>query len=150
VLWAHNGHVNTDSQYYKPMGTWLRERFGNEMYVAGFAFRGGELRAIGREKAQNTGLSVHKAEPSPEGTGDAVLSAAGMPIFFLDMRTVPPESALGKWLVQPHLFNNMGAMWVVDDPAANRNPATMSKAYDGLFFFENTHAAEGLGTARQP
>jgi erythromycin esterase-like protein len=39
VLWAHNGHVSTASAgRYGPMGTSLREMFGAQMVVFGFAF----------------------------------------------------------------------------------------------------------------
>ena len=149
VLWAHNGHVTVEGGAYKPMGSWLRARFGKEIYVAGFAFRGGQLQAMGMRGA-SPGLSVHTAPPSPEGTGDAVLSAAGLPIFFLDMRAVPTDSTLGRWLAEKHLFYNLGAVWFGDDPASNRQPAAMSKSFDGLFFFEKTTAAEGFGfTHRQ-
>ncbi len=146
VLWAHNGHVRfSDEMGIKSMGGWLRQRFGQKLYVVGFAFRRGEVRAVTMEKGRFTGGPViHQVPPSPEGTGDAVLSAAGLPQFFLDLRGVPEASALGRWLAEPHLYHSVGAGWATDDPESNLHAEAMSKAYDGLIFVEEGHAAQGL------
>jgi erythromycin esterase len=146
VLWAHNGHVRLSEEMgIKSMGGWLRQRFGRKLYVLGFAFRQGEVRAVGMEKGRLSGGPVnHKVPPSPEGTGDAVFSAAGMPLLFLDLRAVPEASALGRWLAEPHLYHSLGAGWIKDDPDSNLQPAAISKAYDGLIFVEEGHAAQGL------
>jgi erythromycin esterase len=146
VLWAHNGHVGfgAGSANGKSMGAWLRERYGKQMYVAGFAFRQGRLRAIGMENGTFTALSDYPVPPSPEGSGDAVLSAAGMPLFFLDMASLPPAGPLARWLAEPHLFHNVGANWVIDDPDSNLDPQALSKLYDGLIFVEESHAAHAI------
>jgi len=67
-----------------------------------------------------------------------------MPVFFLDLRTVPATSALGRWLAEPHSFLEVGALWNQDDPQSNWRVETMSKSYDGLVFLEEGHAARGL------
>jgi erythromycin esterase len=146
VLWAHNGHVRfSDEMGIQSMGGWLRQRFGQKLYVVGFAFRRGEVRAVSMEKGRFTGGPViHQVPPSPEGTGDAGLSAAGLPQFFLDLRGVPEASALGRWLAEPHLYHSVGAGWATDDPESNLHAEAMSKAYDGLIFVEEGHAAQGL------
>lgn len=145
VLWAHNGHVQFAEQMgLKSMGGWLRQRFGRAMYVVGFAFRGGELRAVGRSQGKPTGLGNHVAPRSPEGSGDAVLSAAGLPLMFLDLRAVPAESALGRWLAEPHAYLNAGAIWMQDTPESHLSPVSLAKAYDGLIYIEESHAAQGL------
>jgi erythromycin esterase len=146
VLWAHNGHVRSGEEMgFKSMGGWLRQRFGRQMYVVGFAFRQGEARAVGMEKGKfRGGPTTHKVPPSPEGTGDAVLSAAGMPLFILDLRGVPEASVLGRWLAEPHLYHSVGAGWTTDDPEANLQPEVVSRVYDGVIFVEEGHAAQGL------
>ncbi|HYW41947.1 MAG TPA: erythromycin esterase family protein [Bryobacteraceae bacterium] len=146
VLWAHNSHVSCSAgaDNLKPMGAWLRDRYGKQMYVAGFAFRGGQLRAMGTRDGNFTPVDVHTAPASPEGSGDAVLSAAGLPLFFLDMARLAP-GALSRWLAEPHLFHDVGSSWALDDPDVNLRPSTLSKLYDGLIFVEEGHAARGLG-----
>lgn len=51
MIWAHTAHVDFDQQAgHKPMGAFLRERFGKEMYVCGFAFDRGTRRRNERKQ----------------------------------------------------------------------------------------------------
>ncbi len=140
VLWAHNAHVRTEGEP-KSMGAFLRERFGRQLYVVGYAFRRGGLRAKGPEGGTAADVKAFDAPASPEGSGDAVLSEAGLPVFFLNLASVPPDGALGRWLAEPHLFHSVGASWFADDPDANLEPGTLAKRYDGFIFVEEGHAA---------
>jgi erythromycin esterase len=146
VLWAHNAHVSFGggSDSVKSMGARLRERYGKQVYVVGFAFRQGRLRAVGMESGKSTALSVYNVPPSPEGSGDAILSAAGMPLFYLDMASLPPGGPLAHWLSAPHLFHNVSNTWVVGNADANLEPQALSKLYDGLVFVEESHAAHAI------
>jgi erythromycin esterase len=146
VLWAHNAHVSFGSgaDGVKSMGAWLGERYRKQMYVVGFAFRQGRLRAVGMENGKATALSVYSAAPSPEGSGDAILSAAGMPLFFLDMASLPAGGPLARWLAAPHLFHNVSSNWVVGNADANLEAEALSKLYDGLVFVEESHAAHAI------
>jgi len=150
VLWAHNGHVGFGPGLAgRNMGTWLKERFGRNLYVAGFAFERGQLRALGLSNGQMTGgLAARDVPPAPEGSGGAILGAAGLPLFFLDMSSLPAGGPLGRWLGESHLFYNVGAMWQTTDAAANLFPEALSKSYDGLIFVEEGHAARGLEAQR--
>jgi erythromycin esterase len=143
VLWAHNAHVRTGGQP-KSMGAFLRERFGRQLYAVGYAFRRGGLRAKGPEGGTAADVKAFDAPPSPEGSGDAVLSGAGLPLFFLDLASVPPEGPLGRWLAEPHLFHSVGSSWFSDDPEANLEPGVLVQRYDGLIFVEEGHAARPL------
>jgi hypothetical protein len=144
IFWTDNGHARFgDEMADKGMGDWLRERYGLNFYVAGFAFRRGEVRAVGVDNGDSKGLGMWSVPPSPEGSGDAVLSAAGMPAFFLDVATLPPSGTLARWLTDAHLFHDLGAYWVVQDPDAALQPAEVRKRYDGLFFVEELHGGGG-------
>lgn len=144
VLWAHNGHVRFGSDVGgKSMGTWLRERFGRNLYVVGFAFERGQVRAIGVTNGQRH-LADQTVPPAPEGSGGAMLSAAGVPLFFLDMSSLAANSPLGRWLAESHLYYNEGAVWQTKDAEANLSLEALSKSYDGLIFVEEGHAAHGL------
>ena len=95
VVWAHNalvGYAPQDPE--RSVGTWLREEFGEQIYVAGFAFHRGEVLAIGVRDGNYEGVAKQSIPESAQGNGDSVLSAAGMPVFFLDLRTVP---RLPRW-----------------------------------------------------
>ncbi len=149
VLWAHNGHVRFEQAAgYKPMGAWLRERHGKDMYVLGFAFRQGSLRAVGQGGATRSGLAEHTVPPAPEGSGGAVLGSAGLPLFFLDLAGLPADGALAGWMQQSHLFYDVGAIWQTSDAAANLTPESLAKAYDGIVFVDEGHAARPLPPQR--
>jgi erythromycin esterase-like protein len=130
------------------MGTWLRERFGRKLYVAGFAFRRGQLRAVGMTNGQMKVLAEHEVAPAPEGSGAAVLTAAGMPLFFLDMSNLAADGPLGQWLGEDHLYYNVGAVWQTASAEANLSQEAPAKSYDGLIFVEEGHAARGLNAQR--
>ncbi len=145
VLWGHNSLVGfTPGEPVKSVGTWLREEFGDRIYVTGFTFHRGELLAIGVQNGMSAGVATQRIPESAETNGDSVFSAGGMPVFFLDLRTVSPAGALGRWLAEPHSFLEVGALWNQDDPQSNARVKTISKSYDGLIFLEEGHAARGL------
>ena len=68
-------------------------------------------------------VAVHRAE-MPEGAGEHVLSAAGMPQWVLDLHTVPAGSPLARWLAEPHLFHGQ--------------PGIITTNCDALVFLEAT------------
>jgi len=126
VLWANNRQLRQSDK---------------RTYAVGFAFRRGELRAAGFRSGNATGLASYAVPALPEGAGDTVLSAAGMPLFFLDIRAVEPMTTLGRWLAEPHLFLSVGASWNRDGPENHLRPSVLSKTYDGLIFVEESHAS---------
>jgi erythromycin esterase len=145
VLWAHNAHVAFNQQPgQKPMGVFLRERFGRDMYVAGFAFDRGEVRAVGIDGNKPTELGIHKVLPSPPGSGDDILNRAGMAMSFLDITRVPAETPLSKWLAEPHLFHQAGSVWNDSNTESNYQVQTLSKEYDGLIYIAESHSAAGI------
>jgi hypothetical protein len=66
-------------------------------------------------------LAVHRGN-MPEGSGEHVLAAAGLPKFTLDLAKVPPETALGRWLGETHLFDGQ--------------PAALAKTCESLIFLD--------------
>jgi len=141
VLWAHNSQVSFGGEGERSLGSLLRDRVGNQLYVVGFGFRRGSVRAIGLQQGKVTALSTYDVPPSPDGSGDAILSGVGMPAFFLNIAGVPAGSALSSWLSGPHLFHNFSSNWVLDDVAGNLETEILSKSFDGLIFVEEGHAA---------
>ncbi|HEX3742403.1 MAG TPA: erythromycin esterase family protein [Bryobacteraceae bacterium] len=131
VLWTDNAHAR-DQQ--------LRDKLGRKLYSVGFGFYRGEVRAVGVEMGESKGRAVYAAPASPEGSGDAVLSAAGIPQFFLNMARLPSGGALSRWLADIHLFHDLGAYWVLDDPLASLQPEQLGLFYDGLFYVDEVHS----------
>ncbi len=146
VLWAHNAHVSMGSDSsYKWMGAWLRGRLRSGIYQLGFRFRAGTARAMSiTAEGKNNGVTNNLVPLSPAGSGDAVLSAAGSPLFFLDLHSVRGETALGRWLRQPHLFRSLGAIWYEQTPDLHFQLEVLTDLYDGIIFVENTHPSRGL------
>lgn len=146
VVWAHNGHVSKtrSNGYYRPMGNWLNEKYGKDMYVAGFAIHTGSVRAYGNAGGRSTGLATHEIPAAPNDSGTAVLRAAGKPLFFLDI-AAEREGALARWLRSRNGFRECGSIWFLAG-APNNNLAVLSPAesFDGLIYMEKTQAAKGL------
>jgi hypothetical protein len=38
-----------------------------------------------------------------------------------------------------HLFHDLGAYWVLDDPDASLQPEELASCYDGLYYVEEVH-----------
>jgi hypothetical protein len=72
-------------------------------------------------------VAVHR-DDLPEGSGETVLAAAEVPAFVLQLGKVPAETALGRWLGEPHLFDGQ--------------PATLTRSCDALIFLEVNHASK--------
>lgn len=129
VLWAHNGHVTLDPTY-RPMGTALAERHGEDMTVFGFAFHEGEYTAMGSE-----GLGTYGTSPSEAGSVEWVLKATGVPSFMLDLRNAARESALSGWLTEELDFRSIGAVAV----EFAFWPSVVTDMFDVLIFFDESH-----------
>jgi erythromycin esterase-like protein len=132
VLWAHNGHVAAAGiRGYEPMGADLRRTFGEQMVVFGFAFNRGSFQAIG-----GGSLRDWTVEAAPEGTLDAKLASAEIPVFALDLRTAP------AWFTESHRARMIGAVYSEDNQQNFWNDMVATKAYDALLFVDNTTAAK--------
>lgn len=119
------------------MGSFLRQTYGSEMVVFGFAFNRGSFQAI---DMINGGLRPFEAPPAAEGTLDAALAATGIPIFALDLRAAPasgPES----WIREPHRSRNIGAGYATDYDANYFLNFPAPTAFDAILFVENTTRA---------
>ena len=138
VVWAHDGHVSTaTSGSFRPMGATLREMFGNEMVVFGFAFNQGSFQAVEPQK----GLQDFTVPPAPTGSLDATLGATGIPLFVLDLRRAPKTGPVASWWNEPHLSRSIGAVFSESTAPQYLNPLTAPRSYDALLFVEKTTAA---------
>lgn len=142
ILWAHNGHVETGEDFrHKQMGRWLREWYGGELVVFGFAFHEGRFRAL----AEGAGVREFHVGPAPEGSADAVLASAGIPLFALDLRLDPGAGAVAKWFREPHLTRSIGAIFFESNPSSYLDDVILPDSYDAVLFIAKTTASRQAG-----
>jgi erythromycin esterase len=136
VLWAHNGHIGTLGN---SMGTHLRKRYGEAMVTFGFSFYEGSLNAIdGDSSSKSSGTLIsHEVPPPPEGSYEHMFAATGFPQMFLDLRGVPTSSPLADWLVGPHLFRSIGALYSAGSKNFFYN-TRLPEEYDVIIHLQNT------------
>jgi erythromycin esterase-like protein len=145
VLWAHNGHVNTESsQGYEPMGASLRRMFGDRMVVFGFAFNQGSFQAMEMPFPSKKGLRNFTVGPAPEGSLDATLAAAGLRVASVDLRGLPKEGPVAKWFGEPRATRSIGAGYGEQFAANFLAQQVAPKNYDAILFVEKTTAARPL------
>jgi erythromycin esterase-like protein len=132
VLWAHDGHVARGGFLYRSMGQELHAMYGSQMVVMGFAFNRGSFQAVG---ARGGGLQNFTVGPAPSGSLDALLGAAGIPLFALDLRNAP------AWLRAERPTRQIGSMFGSETESNYLMRMSAPAAFDVLLFVENTTAA---------
>jgi erythromycin esterase len=131
VLWAHSGHVARQPGW---MGAHLADRYGSELFVAGFASHTGRYTAI------QPGLGLvasNNLSPSEPGSLEWRLHETGLPRLVLDLRQASKDAPESSWLRRPHDFRAIGAV------AIDRQffPIVVPDAYDAIIYFDQTHAS---------
>lgn len=129
VTWAHNEHVSKSFTAYRPMGSYLAERHGDDMVVFGFAFHEGDYTAVGKN-----GINTYSTSKSEPGSVEWFLKSSGIPNFILDIRGALKGEPGAQWLNQELLFRSIGAM-AVDNAFSLRN---VTEDFDAIIFFEKT------------
>jgi len=133
IVWAHNGHAM--NAYYaadwgslaqtpqeggmKPVGVFLKEAIGNDVYTIGFTAYGGEHR-------QQSGPDVLPIDPAPAGSLEHSLHQLGEPWLFVDFRRLDDQP--DHWLRRPMTMAIRGYM-----------PEQMqdwTRVVDGVFFID--------------
>jgi erythromycin esterase-like protein len=132
------------------MGQHLRQTFGTQMRIVGFAFDRGEVSHIPFHSTGGANLDKAIAAKIPAASptsSEAVLRAAGLPRFILDLRAVPAGGALGTWLAEPQKQRKMGWGGVAFDDPATAYPMVstyvgwiLPKAFDALVYIEESTA----------
>ena len=144
IVWAHNGHVaHGGMPSYTPMGSYLRKIFGPQYLNFGFAFNEGSFQAVEMGK----GLHDFTVGPAPDGSLDATLASAGLPIMALDVRTPPKQPVTADWLKAPHQTRSIGAVFSNDQAANYLLNAAAPEMFDVLVFVQKTTAAHKITPA---
>jgi erythromycin esterase len=143
VLWAHNGHVQRSAYFgLSNMGGFLQAAAGAEPVVIGFAFNQGSFQAMGVIDGDYK-LGTHVVGPAPDGSVDATLAAAGIPLLALDLRRVPADGAVARWMAGKPSQRTIGAVFALKDEHEYALAADPRDNFDVLVFVERTTAARG-------
>jgi erythromycin esterase len=155
VLWAHNGHVETWRTGAEiAMGGRLREAFGHQMFVVGFATDRGQVRARrlkdGGELNPGRWVSL-PLNPSVPYSADALFAATGLPRFALDLRHPPADNDLARWLSRNHLIRDVGWGYDPDNVSFGYEaPIDLATSFNALIFIAETNAAKSLSDSGDP
>lgn len=128
VYWAHNGHVQNgyDTTTAPRMGSFLRERHGEDYYALATGFGWGSFRA--RPSPGRPWSTIERSEPV-SGTADEVLVDVAYPRFVMDFESAMDDPVLADWLATIHEVHGVGS--VVRGYTDNYY---LSEAFDGLAF----------------
>ena len=135
IIWAHNGHVSYHTmlqQIYpeKVMGTFLRERFGEQYVSLGFSFGQGQFNAQTRTASgvsrEITTFSL--GAPRPDSS-NAVLQGVELERYLLDLRHAP--ESVQAWLAEPRPFRIVPAAVSPDPQEREAQSYTTGFAKDG-------------------
>jgi erythromycin esterase-like protein len=148
VLWAHNGHVNFggDPGKYKPMGEWLRQWYGDQMVVFGFAFSQGSFQAV--EPGKN--LHDFTIGPAPTDGFDGMLASTSIPLFALDLRQLPKTGPAADWFNQAHPARGIGAVYSESAAANYFRPLVAPQTFNVILYVDKTTAARKNGALPPP
>jgi len=147
VIWAHNGHVATNST----TGKNLLRMFGNDMVVFGFAFNQGSFQAVEYPISYNQYFLF----PSEKGVHpftipsfhsvfdnslDVMLAKAGLKVAAIDLHALPKDGPVSKWFYKGQLTRNIGAFYYDQIYGSGVREQIVPKIYDVLLFVEKTTA----------
>jgi erythromycin esterase len=149
VVWAHNIHVAAQRNR---MGGYLRERFGRDLVVFGFAFNQGRFQALRFDQTEPMGrLFSFDVRPAPDGSLDSALAATGLGLAAFPLKNVPRRGPVADWLGSLPPTRSVGAGYAVADEAEAFDNVPVASMYDALLFVDTTTAARALpGSGRCP
>ncbi len=145
MVWAHNWHITT-----KPMapgagrmGTNLAELLGDDYVAVGFAFDRGQFRAGDRRPEAEPGShAAMTVGPAKEGSIDATLARAGLPLFYLDLRDAPEAGPVQAWMAEPHPLRDIPASFLPSKEATYYVDTVLLDDYDAIVFVNETRASQ--------
>jgi len=137
VLWAHNFHVGmSGEEISQTMGDYLRKQYGNQMVVFGFLFYQGSFNAYWRSS-----LQTFQVDPPPSNSYESFFHEAGLPRFYLDLRTLKTDSPVADWFLAPHLFRFIGTNYDPYSAQQYFETAAIAKVFDIIIYFQDTSPA---------
>lgn len=141
IVWAANSHVRGA---LNAMGQYLREGFGDDVYLLGLEFHRGSF------TSRMKGIQTYEAGPFPPEYYSHALAELQGPARFLDFETMSARPELHEWLTTPRVTNHLFELYAVTRyyRAATRVRLPWPDLFDGVVFIENSTPASTL-TRRQ-
>ena len=147
VLWAHNAHVGTTkSSTFRSMGSYLRERYSDEMRVFGFEFGMGLFNAAGYDALNQRYYPVgpQRVPAPPPDSYEAAWQRAGEPRLVIDLRQSDGDSPAEVWVRGPHPYRSVGAVYTYGKPEEYFSAVSLPSAFDAMIYFAQTTASNLL------
>jgi len=154
VIWAHNYHVSTFVQVpsedessanqltldftYPLMGVYLRERYGSDFVSVGFDFGSGSFNAYPLIGDGEFRIRTFEAASFLPNSYEELLSLAGLPQYYLDLRSVPDTGPAGMWFSQPGQFRNISGYYDAGQSGKAYLLAMVPDIFDILIYFDET------------
>lgn len=96
--------------------------------VFGFLFYQGSFIAGGK--------TFHVDAP-PTNSYESFFHEAGLPRFFLDLRSVKPGAAASDWLLAPHPFRQIGSGYHPNVMQSGFLTAALARVFDVVIYFQD-------------
>jgi erythromycin esterase len=128
VVWAHNAHIQKIRQWGEKvrLGLFLDSMLGRDYVSIGFTFYRG-IQSSDWEESYRAPI----VEPSQRGSLDGELAQIGLPMFILDLRTVPKGGPVYEWLNQVREMRWNGEY----------QPLNPIQAWDAIFYIHSISPA---------
>ncbi len=137
VLWAHNAHISNAEGW---LGYYLKQRFGEQVYLLGFEFNQGTF------TSRMITIHTYGVQPAPATYYAYGLAKVNQPILYLDFQSMSRDPELQIWLAanqRSHDFQELHALYRLY-PAWHTLTISWLDLYDGLIFIEKSTPAIGL------
>ncbi|MCX6665503.1 MAG: erythromycin esterase family protein, partial [Euryarchaeota archaeon] len=141
ALWAHNMHV-ANMESYGSIGIYLKKELKEKYQIIGFAFSKGRFTAINRFHF----LSIHQIKQPKLGSINYVFHRAQYDNFILRKSDIPIDSDFNKWISQPRLFIDIGAVFYDFHIRFFYSylPINLKEMFDVIIYWDTTSAAEQI------
>ncbi|MDQ2180223.1 erythromycin esterase family protein [Marinifilum sp. D714] len=143
VFWAHNEHVKNDKakSVQKPVGYYLKEKFGEQYYSFGFGFNNGDIIGFNRTKRAFDSFGVPAI--SPKKSSDAVFALCKFENFIFDVRSAKENEKINKFIHDNLYHRAVGTIFAAEGKKRHHfRIGRLADRFDGIIFIRNTSAAK--------
>ncbi len=137
VLWAHNAHISNGSGW---MGSYLKQKWGNQAYLLGFEFDHGAF------TSRMATVQTYSVGPASSDYYAYSLAKLNLPLLYLDFQTLSQAPALRGWLETPqssHEFQELHAIFRLNPDWVTLH-TSWTQLYDGLIYIEESTPAKSI------
>lgn len=145
VIWAHNGHLETTTDFFIRMGYYLHRFYTNKYYSLSLNFYQGSFQAWDQEPMSKGKLVMKSFTVSPavKESFDWYLSKARNGNFIIDFRAKANNQSISEWLTTSHLMRGFGATYKNgEDEKKSYYARVPGETFDGVIFINTTTRAK--------